>query len=65
MLKKGAIKGIQQDPSLPQLIICGAQKGLWSSPSVINLKNLNHYILCSHFKMEGLFLLKETLQERD
>ena len=32
---------------------------------VKNLKNLNHYIPYSHFKMEGLFLLKVTLQEED
>ena len=32
---------------------------------MISLKNLNHYIPYFHFKMEGLFLLKETLQEGD
>ena len=32
---------------------------------VINLRNLNNYILYSHFKMEELFALKETLQEED
>ena len=32
---------------------------------VKNLKNLNHYISYSHFKMEGLFLLKVTLKEED
>ena len=30
---------------------------------VTNLKNHNRYIPYSHFKMEGLFLLKQTLQE--
>ena len=32
---------------------------------VVNLKNLNWYIPYKHFKMEGLFLLKEILQKSD
>ena len=32
---------------------------------VINLESLNHYIPCSHFKMERLLLFKETLQKWD
>ena len=32
---------------------------------VINLRNLNHYIPYSHFRIEGLLLLKDTLQEED
>ena len=37
----------------------------WGSPLVINLKKLNQHIPYEHFKMEGLFLLKELLQKGD
>ena len=61
MLKKDAIKVVQQDPSifLSSIFVVPSHR------PVINLKNLNYYIQYSRFKMEGLFLLKETLQEED
>ena len=61
MLKKVAIKVVQQDRSL-----------FHSSIFVVPKKDFVHrpvmvipVVPYSHFKMEGLFLLKETLQERD
>ena len=65
MLKEGAIKIVQQGPSLFLSSIFVVPKNDSSHRPVINLKNLNHYILYSHSKIEGLFLLKETLQEED
>jgi hypothetical protein len=32
---------------------------------IFNLKQLNHYVEYKHFKMEGLFLLKNLLQQED
>ena len=32
---------------------------------VINLKELNSYVTCQHFKMEGLYLLKHLVQTGD
>ena len=65
MLKEGAIKIVQQGPSLFLSSIFVVPKKDSSHRPVINLKNLNHYILYSHSKIEGLFLLKETSQEED
>ena len=65
MLRKGAIKVVQQDPNLFLNSIFVMPKKESGHRPVINLKNLDHYIPYSHFNMEGLFLVKETLQERD
>ena len=65
MLKEGAIKVFQQDCSLFLSPIFAVPKKDSGHRPVINLKNLNHYIPYSHFKMEELFLLKQTLQEGD
>lgn len=32
---------------------------------VINLKNLNHFVMYQHFKMEGLYMVKDLLQKGD
>ena len=37
----------------------------WGNRPVINLKQLNAFIPYQHFKMEGLHLLKEMMQEKD
>ena len=65
MLRKGAIKVVQQDanPFLNSIFVMPKKES--GHHPVINLKNLNHYIPYSHFNMEGSFLLKETLQEGD
>ena len=65
MLKKGAIKVAQQDRSLFLNSIFVVPKKDSGHHPMINLKSLNHYIPYSYFKMEGLFLLKKTLQEGD
>ena len=61
MLKKGAIKVVQEDCSLFLSSIFVMHKKDFGHRPVINLKNLNHCIPYSHCKLEGLFLLKETL----
>jgi len=43
---------------------CSKVQGLYFRP-VINLKGLNQKIQYLHFKMEGLFLLKDVLQSGD
>ena len=64
MLKKGAIKVVQQDLSLFLSSIFLVPKKDSGHCPVINLKNLNYYIPYSHFKMEGLFLLKKHGRKR-
>ena len=65
MLEKQAIKSVQpsKDQFLSTLFLV-TKKDAGYRP-VVNLKNLNWYIPYEHFKMEGLFLLKEILQKND
>jgi len=65
MLEKGAI--IAVPPCKGQFLssIFLVEKKVSGQRPVINLKNLNSFIPYDHFKMEGLHLLKEMLQEKD
>ena len=65
MLEKQAIKLVQpsKDRFLSTLFLV-TKKDTGYRP-VINLKKLNRYIPYKHFKMEGLFLLKEIIQKND
>ena len=65
MLEKQAIKSVQpsKDQFLSTLFLVTKKDGGYRP--VVNLKNLNWYIPYEHFKMEGLFLLKEILQKND
>ena len=65
LLEKGAIKIIypSQDKYLSSILL--VEKKDSSQRPVINLKSLNQHILCEHFKMEGLHLLKKLLKEVD
>ena len=66
MLKKGAIKFVQpitKNQFLSSIFI--VQKKESGYRLVINLKKLNKYIPYIHFKVEGLFVLKETLFKED
>ena len=63
MLKKVAIEVAKEDRSrFVSSIFVVPKKDSGHCP-VISLKNLNYYIPYSHFKMVGLFPLKEILQE--
>lgn len=50
---------------LCSLFLGGEEKRGAGNRSVINRKELNNSILYAHFKMEGLFLLKELLMSSD
>ena len=65
MLEKQAIKSVQpsKDQFLSTLFLVTKKDGGYRP--VVNLKNLNWYIPYEHFKMEGLFLLKEILKKND
>ena len=65
MLKKGAIHKVShvQGEFLSNLFLVDKKGG--AHRPVINLKHLNAFIPYQHFKMEGLHLLKDLLQEGD
>ena len=65
MLKKGAI--VVSDPKEDQLLssLFLVKKKDGENQPTVNLKDLNCSILYQHFKMEGLFLLKEMLLPGD
>ena len=65
MLEKGAIKEVSASKNqiLSPIFIVPKKDGGYRP--VINLKNLNQNIQYLHFKMEGLFLLKDILQPGD
>ena len=65
MLEKGAIKSVfpVKNQFLSSLFLVGKKDG--GHRPVINLKHLNSFIPYEHFKMEGLFLLKEMLKHED
>ena len=65
MLKKGAIQKVIHSPRefISNLFLVDkTDRGKWP---VINLKNLNVFIPYQHFKMEGLHLINDILQEGD
>ena len=66
MLKKGAIKLVQPNTKNQFLssIFTVPKKDSGYCP-VINLKKLDKHIPYIHFKMDGLFLLKEILLKGD
>ena len=55
--------GSQRGP-ISQLFVSFEKERWWNCP-LVNLKDLNRNILYQHFKMEGLFLLKEMLLPGD
>ena len=65
MLRKGALHLVHSKDSqfLSNLFLVPKKDG--GNRSVINLKALNSLILYSHFKMEGLHLLKYLLRENN
>ena len=65
MLEKGAI--VKTKPSRDQFLsnIFTVPKKNGGNRPVINLKYVNSFIHCPHFKMEGLFLVKELLSPND
>ena len=65
MLKKGAIHKVSpvQGEFLSNLFLVDKKSG--AHRPVINMKHLNTFIPYQHFKMEGLHLLKDLLQEGD
>jgi len=65
MLEKGAIRTVKQTKGqFASSLFLVPKKDKGQRP-VINLKKLNLSIPYEHFKMEGLFTLKELLQEND
>ena len=65
MLQKGAIQEVPHISGefLSNLFLVDKSDG--GKRPVINLKNLNSFIPYQHFKMEGLHLMKDLLQEGD
>ena len=65
MLLKGAIQPVlpYKNQYLSNLFLVSKWDG--GSRPVINLKHLNNFILCQHFKMEELNLLQNTFQKGD
>ena len=62
MLKK-VIAPVQNEPEQSVSSIFIVPKISSGFRPVINLKNLNSYVECNHFKMEGLLLLNKLLEE--
>ena len=65
MLRKGAIQQVKSEPGefLSNLFLVNKKDG--GHQPVINLKFLNSFIPYQHFKMEGMHLIKDLLQEHD
>ena len=65
MQLKGAITKVKpcEDQFLSNIFTVPKKDG--GNRPVINLKYLNSFIHCPHFKMEGLFLVKELLSPND
>ena len=66
MLRKGAIvvSDSQRVPVSQLFVSCEKERWGGNRP-LVNLKDLNRNIPYQHFKMEGLFLLKEMLLPED
>ena len=65
MLREGAIQQVKSEPGefLSNLFLVN-KKDEGHRP-IINLKFLNSFIPYQHFKMEGMHLIKDLLQEHD
>ena len=65
ILRKGAIQQLRSEPEefLSNLFLVNKKDG--GHQPVINLKFLNSFIPYQHFKMEGMHLIKDLLQEHD
>ena len=65
ILRKGAIRQVKSEPGdfLSNLFLVSKKNG--GHLPVINLKFLNSFIPYQHFKMEGVHLVKDFLQEHD
>ena len=65
MLRKAAIQQVKTEPGefLSNLFLVNKKDG--GHRPVINLKFLNSFIPYQHFKMEGMHLIKDLLQEHD
>ena len=65
MLRKGAIQQVKSEPGefLSNLFLVNKKDG--GHQPVINLKFLNSFIPYQHFKMEGMHLIKDLLEEHD
>ena len=63
MLKKGAIRKVQpwKGEFVSNLFLVKKKDG--GQRPVINLKQLNEYIPCRHFRMEGLQNIKYILEK--
>ena len=65
MLEKGAITRVNPSPDQFLSNIFTVPKKDGGNRPVINLKRLNSFLHCPHFKMEGLFLVRELLSPND
>ena len=65
LLEKGAIQKVQtaQEKFISNIFVVGKNDG--GNYAVINLKKLNPFIRCEHFKIEGLNCLKFLLEQND
>ena len=65
MLKKGAIQQTEHQAGefISNISLVGKRDG--GNRPVVNLRYLNQFIPYQHFKMKGLFCLRELLQEED
>lgn len=65
MLSKGVIVQVPpcKNQFLSNLFLVHKKDG--GQRPVINLKNLNHFVMYQHFKMEGLYMVKDLLQKGD
>ena len=65
MLKKGAISQTEHQAGelLSNIFLVGKRDG--GNRPAVNLRYLNQFISYQHFKVEGLFCLRELLQEGD
>ena len=65
LLKKGAIQKAKtaEKEFLSNILLVGKKDG--GNRQVINLKKLNAFIHCEHFRMEGLHCLKFLLEQND
>ena len=65
MLRKGAIQLVKSESGeFPSNLFLGNMKDGGHRP-VINLTFLNSFIPYQHFKMVGMYLIKDLLQEHD
>ena len=62
--KRGHLPSSLKGQSISKQLVFSCKKG-WGDRPVINLKVLNSFIFYSHFKLEGLYLLKDLLREND